>query len=70
MTTALPLTLGARLFWQVPGVRAKIGLPKGTRFGPLVGEPLQRHQVSPTAIKKYFWRVSTWSYVWYRLDMG
>ena len=44
---------------QVPGVRAKIGLPQGTRFGPLVGEPLQRHEVSPTAIKKYFWRVST-----------
>ncbi|XP_037080446.1 PR domain zinc finger protein 1-like isoform X1 [Pollicipes pollicipes] len=40
----------------VPGVRAKIGLPKGTRFGPLVGEALQRHEVSPTAIKKYFWR--------------
>ncbi|KAF0295828.1 PR domain zinc finger protein 1 [Amphibalanus amphitrite] len=52
----------------VSGVRAKIGLPQGTRFGPLVGEPLRRHQVSPTAIKKYFWRVYTSSDDYYFLD--
>lgn len=52
----------------VPGVRAKIGLPKGSRFGPLVGEALQRHQVSPIAIKKYFWRVYTTNDDYYFLD--
>ncbi|XP_037082426.1 PR domain zinc finger protein 1-like [Pollicipes pollicipes] len=39
------------------GVGAKIKLPKGTRFGPLVGEVLQVYQVLPDAEKKHFWRV-------------
>lgn len=53
---------------DVSGVRAKVSLPKGTRFGPLVGEKFLPEQVSPNAVKKYFWRIYTSSSEYYFLD--
>lgn len=34
-------------------------IPKGTRFGPLVGEIYTADSVPKDANRKYFWRVST-----------
>lgn len=33
-------------------------IPRGTRFGPLVGEVYAKDAVPSSANRKYFWRVS------------
>jgi len=43
--------------WQVLGVWSTSYIPKGTRFGPLVGEVYTNESVPADANRKYFWRV-------------
>lgn len=43
---------------QVLGVTSKELIPKGTRFGPLVGESYTNETLLKDADRKYFWRVS------------
>lgn len=43
---------------QVVGVCSREYIPKGTRFGPLVGEIYTADSVPKDANRKYFWRVS------------
>lgn len=43
---------------QVLGVTSKELIPKGTRFGPLVGESYTNEMLLKDANRKYFWRVS------------
>lgn len=43
---------------QVLGVTGKELIPKGTRFGPLVGEIYTNETLLKDADRKYFWRVS------------
>ncbi len=45
-------------FNQVIGVVSREYIPKGTRFGPLVGESYTAENVPKDANRKYFWRVS------------
>lgn len=40
------------------GVVSREYIPKGTRFGPLVGESYTAENVPKDANRKYFWRVS------------
>ncbi|XP_019727139.1 PR domain zinc finger protein 1-like [Hippocampus comes] len=42
---------------QVLGVTSKELIPKGTRFGPLVGETYTNETLLKDANRKYFWRV-------------
>lgn len=44
---------------DVMGVWSTSYIPRGTRFGPLVGEVYAKNEVPSTANRKYFWRVST-----------
>lgn len=43
---------------KVIGVVSREYIPKGTRFGPLVGESYTAENVHKDANRKYFWRVS------------
>lgn len=43
---------------QVLGVTSRELIPKGTRFGPLVGECYPNETLLRDANRKYFWRVS------------
>jgi hypothetical protein len=43
---------------QVQGVWSTSYIPRGTRFGPLVGEVYAKDAVPKSANRKYFWRVS------------
>jgi hypothetical protein len=54
-------SLAHRWTWlfQVQGVWSTSYIPRGTRFGPLVGEVYAKDEVPKTANRKYFWRVST-----------
>ncbi|KAF6212200.1 hypothetical protein GE061_012721 [Apolygus lucorum] len=42
---------------DVMGVWSTSYIPRGTRFGPLVGEVYAKNEVPTTANRKYFWRV-------------
>lgn len=42
---------------NVLGVWSTEFIPKGTRFGPLTGEKLNKDSVEKSATRKYFWRV-------------
>ncbi|MBN3319325.1 PRDM1 protein, partial [Atractosteus spatula] len=42
---------------EVIGVTSKEYIPKGTRFGPLVGESYTTETVPKNANRKYFWRI-------------
>lgn len=44
---------------EVIGVVSKEYIPKGTRFGPLIGEIYTNDTVPKNANRQYFWRVST-----------
>lgn len=44
-------------FPQVLGVWSTSYIPKGTRFGPLVGHVYTKDSVPADANRKYFWRV-------------
>ncbi|CAB0011158.1 unnamed protein product, partial [Nesidiocoris tenuis] len=41
---------------DVMGVWSTSYIPRGTRFGPLVGEVYSKNEVPATANRKYFWR--------------
>lgn len=43
---------------KVVGVVSREYIPKGTRFGPLVGENYTAENVPKDTNRKYFWRVS------------
>ena len=45
--------------WQdgILGVWSNTMLPRGTRFGPVVGRIITPHEVSPEMDKKYFWKI-------------
>lgn len=45
---------------QVVGVCSREYIPKGTRFGPLVGQTYMADSVPKDANRKYFWRVSAY----------
>src|SRR6218665_2380683 len=45
------------IFVQVFGVWSTDFIPRGTRFGPLVGRVYARDSVPETASRKYFWRI-------------
>lgn len=47
-----------RLALQAQGVWSTGYIPRGTRFGPLVGEIYAKDAVPSSANRKYFWRVS------------
>ncbi|XP_071800747.1 PR domain zinc finger protein 1-like isoform X1 [Asterias amurensis] len=42
---------------QIVGVGARGYIPKGTRFGPLVGQIYREEEVPRDANRKYFWRI-------------
>ncbi|XP_072036675.1 PR domain zinc finger protein 1-like isoform X2 [Amphiura filiformis] len=42
---------------QIIGVSAMEFIPRGTRFGPLVGQIYRREEVPKEANRKYFWRI-------------
>ncbi|XP_043921137.1 PR domain zinc finger protein 1 isoform X2 [Protopterus annectens] len=42
---------------EITGVMSKEYIPKGTRFGPLVGEEYTTDSVPKNANRKYFWRI-------------
>lgn len=44
--------------FQAQGVWSTGYIPRGTRFGPLVGEIYAKDAVPSSANRKYFWRVS------------
>lgn len=44
---------------DVLGVWSTDYIPRGTRFGPLVGDVYAKDHVPKHANRKYFWRVST-----------
>lgn len=57
---SLPRNLSIRYtdgFKEVAGVVSKEYIPKGTRFGPLVGELYKPDTVPKDANRKYFWRI-------------
>ena len=45
---------------DVLGVWSSDYIPRGTRFGPLVGDIYAKDQVPKHANRKYFWRVSNY----------
>lgn len=47
------------MFAQVPGVWSSGYIPRGTRFGPLVGQVYACNEVPEDASRKYFWRIYT-----------
>lgn len=44
---------------KIPGVWSTDYIPRGTRFGPLIGQIYERNQVPENASRKYFWRIYT-----------
>lgn len=48
--------------FQAQGVWSTGYIPRGTRFGPLVGEIYAKDAVPSSANRKYFWRVSCFYY--------
>ncbi|KAL1139176.1 hypothetical protein AAG570_009236 [Ranatra chinensis] len=53
---------------DVMGVWSTSYIPKGTRFGPLVGEVYAKNDVPATANRKYFWRVYKENQLFYYID--
>ncbi|XP_075940622.1 PR domain zinc finger protein 1 [Anarhichas minor] len=53
---------------EVLGVTSKELIPKGTRFGPLVGESYTNETLLKDADRKYFWRVFSEGYLHHILD--
>ncbi|XP_065163759.1 PR domain zinc finger protein 1 isoform X2 [Atheta coriaria] len=43
-------------------------IPRGTRFGPLVGEIYAKDAVPPSANRKYFWRIYKENELYYYID--
>ncbi|XP_022647630.1 PR domain zinc finger protein 1-like isoform X2 [Varroa jacobsoni] len=58
--SSLPRNLVLKPSQTLPGVLGVWStdyIPRGTRFGPLIGERYERDAVPPDANRKYFWRV-------------
>ncbi|KAM6991826.1 PR domain zinc finger protein 1 [Tautogolabrus adspersus] len=53
---------------KVLGVTSKEVIPKGTRFGPLVGESYTNETLLKDADRKYFWRVFSEGHLHHILD--
>jgi hypothetical protein len=53
---------------QVLGVWSTDYIPRGTRFGPLVGDIYDKDDVPKDANRKYFWRVYTGSDSYHYID--
>ncbi|XP_040920068.1 PR domain zinc finger protein 1 [Toxotes jaculatrix] len=53
---------------EVLGVTSKELIPKGTRFGPLVGESYTNEILQTDADRKYFWRVFSEGHLHHILD--
>ncbi|XP_024085578.1 PR domain zinc finger protein 1 isoform X2 [Cimex lectularius] len=53
---------------DVMGVWSTSYIPRGTRFGPLVGEVYAKNDVPSTANRKYFWRVYKENQLFYYID--
>uniref|UniRef100_A0AAQ6IK07 PR domain zinc finger protein 1 n=1 Tax=Anabas testudineus TaxID=64144 RepID=A0AAQ6IK07_ANATE len=53
---------------EVLGVTSKELIPKGTRFGPLVGESYTNEMLLKDANRKYFWRVFSEGHLHHILD--
>ncbi|KAK2856150.1 hypothetical protein Q5P01_004885 [Channa striata] len=53
---------------EVLGVTSKELIPKGTRFGPLVGESYSNETLLKDANRKYFWRVFSKGHLHHILD--
>ncbi|XP_054474668.1 PR domain zinc finger protein 1 [Anoplopoma fimbria] len=53
---------------EVLGVTSKELIPKGTRFGPLVGESYTNEMLLKDADRKYFWRVFSEGHLHHILD--
>ncbi|KAK2890090.1 PR domain zinc finger protein 1 isoform X1 [Channa argus] len=53
---------------EVLGVTSKELIPKGTRFGPLVGESYTNETLLKDANRKYFWRVFSKGHLHHILD--
>uniref|UniRef100_A0A8C3A3K0 PR domain zinc finger protein 1 n=1 Tax=Cyclopterus lumpus TaxID=8103 RepID=A0A8C3A3K0_CYCLU len=53
---------------EVLGVSSKELIPKGTRFGPLVGEGYTNETLLKDADRKYFWRVFSGGHLHHILD--
>lgn len=46
-------------FQEADGVFSTSYIPRGTRFGPVLGEVYPRDKIPDKPDKKHFWRVST-----------
>jgi len=55
--------------WQVLGVWSTGYIPKGTRFGPLVGQVYTKDSVPADANRKYFWRVRSILHLLFNQDI-
>ncbi|KAK7074400.1 PR domain zinc finger protein 1 [Halocaridina rubra] len=53
---------------DVMGVWSTDYIPKGTRFGPLVGNTYAKDEVPKSANRKYFWRVYKENELYYYID--
>lgn len=53
---------------NVFGVWSTDRIPKGTRFGPLVGQIYPKDSVPPDIDRKYFWRVYKGQELYYYID--
>ncbi|XP_039293933.1 PR domain zinc finger protein 1 isoform X2 [Nilaparvata lugens] len=69
--TSLPRNLvlkPSQALSDVLGVWSTSYIPRGTRFGPLVGEVYAKDAVPNTANRKYFWRVYKDNQLFYYID--
>ncbi|KAM8725986.1 PR domain zinc finger protein 1 [Acanthopagrus schlegelii] len=64
----LALKRGCNTTAEVLGVTSKELIPKGTRFGPLVGESYTNETLPKDADRKYFWRVFSEGHLHHILD--
>lgn len=53
---------------QVLGVWSTDYIPRGTRFGPLLGDVYKKDEVPKDANRKYFWRVYTGKNEYHYID--
>ncbi|XP_042233307.1 uncharacterized protein LOC121873683 isoform X2 [Homarus americanus] len=70
-TLSLPRNLvlkASQTISDVMGIWSTDYIPRGTRFGPLVGKCYAKDQVPKTANRKYFWRVYRGDELYYYID--
>ncbi|GFT22779.1 PR domain zinc finger protein 1 [Nephila pilipes] len=64
----LVLKASPSLGGDVQGIWSTDYIPRGTRFGPLVGEIYRQDEVPPEANRKFFWRVYSSTEDFYYID--